>query len=282
MNALDRTLGFFPISIATSLALEGLYQVGEHADDHPALIDDAAEMEEIWINIRTLARNCLGAFESSTHSRLTDFVLRDAIQQDIDQLKETIEKQNKHRLVFYMATHKTINRQLPEMRFRHSNADELTEKQKLTESFETKLIKYAVDYLGAVTKTFDTKLHSNAKVIIITHQPIDLLSYYYFPGMVLLESHTGKVKSRMLWATKLNTPKKTECIPFTLSMLTVFGDGNMIAAQDLKLRKVLLKLGEKYHWHAMTTDGRVLTDAKLAYEPFLVEYLQRVGKYKLS
>ena len=104
MNALDRTLGFFPISIATSLALEGLYQVGEHADDHPALIDDAAEMEEIWINIRTLARNCLGAFESSTHSRLTDFVLRDAIQQDIDQLKETIEKQNKHRLVFYMAS----------------------------------------------------------------------------------------------------------------------------------------------------------------------------------
>lgn len=282
MNALDRILGFYPISIGTSLALEGLYQTGEHASDPPELIEAAKDMEEIWVSVRTLARNCLSAFESSTHPQLNSTVLREAAQQDIDQLKEAIAKHAKHRLVFYMPSRKTINKQLPEAKFRHSNAAEMTDKQKLHEKLEVQLINEMLKCLGEEVKRFDTKLHGDAKIVILTHQAIDLLSHYDFPGMVLLESHTGKVKDRMLWTTKLNLPKGTHCVPFILSMLLLFGDGGMIAPQDIKIRKVIIKLGEKYHWHAMTTGSRVLIDAKLAYEPFLVEYLQRVSKYRLS
>ncbi len=280
MNALDRVLGFFPISIATSLAIEGLLVVGEHATDKPN--DYTVKSDELWVNVRTIARNCLGAFDQKSLASLNDPILRDAVEQDIDQIKKSISDHCKLNVVFYFASHKTISKQLPEMRFKYSDFTKMTEKQQITERLENKLIQFALTHLSDQVKLFDTKLSAPTKVILLTHHPIDLLSFYAFQDLVLLESHTGRIKKRMDWDSKLKTPPGTQCIPFTLSMLTVFGDGTLVAPQDQKVKKVLIKLGEKYNWHSMTTDARILTDAKMAYEPFLVEYLKRVGKYKLS
>ena len=57
---LDRTLGFFPMSIATSLAFEGVTHLGEYGD-RPGE-PEINQIEAIWCNLRTLIRNAIGAF----------------------------------------------------------------------------------------------------------------------------------------------------------------------------------------------------------------------------
>lgn len=72
-NLLDidaRTKGQFPISIATSLALEGLFGILEdNKDPNPPWPD----YTDLIINVRTLFRNLLGSIEDEHTSTNTGY-----------------------------------------------------------------------------------------------------------------------------------------------------------------------------------------------------------------
>ena len=274
MNSLDRDLGFFPMSIGTSLAFEGLFHLGEHLDDSgdPA----GGDMPALWVNLRTVVRNARTAFPRDGQGDLLNKTLKEAIDQDLEAIRSVVDEYSPNtELKFYITEHKTINSQFKDARFKVPT----TADQNLAFALESAaLIHLHEDFEdNDDCLIFDWKLEGKKETTLLTHHALDLLSYYEFPDMRLLESHTGRVKTRKDWYTKLNTPKGTTCIPFTRAMLLMFGDGSNILAQELKPRRTLITLGEKYKWNGMTTHSRMLADIKLAYEPHLYEFVKKLG-----
>lgn len=275
MESLDRTLGFFPMSIGTSLAFEGLFRVGDHADMSGKVNHDS--YEAIYINMRTLVRNVIQAYESDAINYIKNESIIEGVEQDQGQIISTLaEMAPNKKVVFYICTHESLNRKYPNARFKVAE----TPKQLLLEALETGVLTYFHDLMkeSEPDNIFDLDISSTLRTLILTHQPLDLLSNYKFPDLYLLESHTGKIKSKRDWYTKLNIKKEIMCIPFTKAMLQIFGDGAMFLAQDLKVRRELVVIGNKRKWNGMTTHSRMIEDIKLEYEPHLYDFVVKMGR----
>lgn len=274
MKSLDRVLGFFPMSMATSLALEGLFHLGEYAGNSgepPGNI-----MPALWVNLRTVIRNAINAFPNDGQIELLNSTLQESVEQDIDAIRDAVRQNTSGtELRFYITTHKSLTRAFPEAKFKQPAPG----KQQILADLEAATLRYLQEQFDDLTAldfdVFDWKLSGKKATTLLTHHPVDLLSYYEFPDLRLLESHTGKVKTRKQWYTKLNVPKGTTVIPFTKSMLTIFGDGSHILSQDIKIRRTLIALGEKFKWNGLTTHSRMLTNIKTAYEPHLYDYVKK-------
>ena len=88
---------------------------------------------------------------------------------------------------------------------------------------------------------------------------IDLLSNYSFPSCKLLESHTGKIKPKTYWNSKLSG-KDSGLMPFNAMTLQIFGDGENFAAYPRKLKLELIELAKKNKWSPITTNAKVESD----------------------
>lgn len=268
VSMVDRVFGHYPVSVATSLAIEGLLHTGEHENTKPA---PYLKYDTLLLNVRTIFRNAWNAFENKADELHYD-VMRECVLQDIKTIQDAVKAVSPTMIcVPYICEYKSLNRLYPNANFRnpttpnqiHYNAVEKDVYAKVDELFED-LVK------------FDVQLSGDSETVLLTHLPIDLLSYKKFPRIGLLESHTGKVKTRMEWNTKLqNKPKQ---IPFYRCMLQMFGDGVLFAAQDLKVRRVLVKTAEKYSWSATTTLEKIYENLRMANEPHVTVFLRKLEK----
>ncbi|MCY1417613.1 hypothetical protein D9M71_331530 [compost metagenome] len=99
-------------------------------------------------------------------------------------------------------------------------------------------------------------------VAILTHYPHELLWKPQFSRLLLLESHTGKLKTYNTWYTKLNGISENEYpMPFTEFTLQVFGDGELIAPQQpRKILTELKELSKAKKWTGITTPDKLYHD----------------------
>ena len=99
-------------------------------------------------------------------------------------------------------------------------------------------------------------------VAIMTHYPHELLWKPQFSRLLLLESHTGKLKTYNTWYTKLNGISENEYpMPFTEFTLQVFGDGELIAPQQPRsILKELKELSKAKKWTGITTPDKLYHD----------------------
>jgi hypothetical protein len=106
--------------------------------------------------------------------------------------------------------------------------------------------------------TFNSVLSMKSKIVLLSHYPVDLLSLERHKGCALLESHTGAVKNRGLWYTKLNGCTNPR-MPFNALTLQVYGDKQTFARfkQSAAVIKELEALAERYQWNATTTKSRM-------------------------
>lgn len=269
--SVDRKYGSYPVSIASSMAMEGLLHVGEYADKKgESLIKD---YQALFLNLRTLFRNAFYAFEEN-RERLTADVLKTCIEEDIENIKAAaLAAAPSMVCVFYLCEYHTVNKVFPKGDFRNAT----TPNQIFYNSVEQDVYKMFLkeeprreDFL-----VFDVFPKGDKNTLILTHYPADLLAVKEFPKLALLESHTGEVKGQLQWNTKMYN--KPERIPFNKGFLTLFGDGAMFHPQDRKVRNVVLKTAEKYSWHADTTMDRIYNGLKLANEPFVIDYLRKLN-----
>lgn len=268
----QRTLGWLGMSIGTSLAFESVLNVGEFEKNEK--LAPVTAMESIFANLRTLIRNAHDAFERDKQEHLTGKDLSEAVAVDWEGIKSSIAEVNATcDTVLYLCTYEGINEAYPDVKFRNST----TPKQLAYEALEKDTINYFQEHYKDELTLFKLEPEGKKRCVMLTHLPLDLLSFHKFPELTLLESYTGKLKPRRLWYTKLNVKKSDPLIPFTKSMLLIFGDSNMFSAQDMKARKSLFKISEKGRWHALTTHAKIEQDIRLAHEPFLLEF---VHKYK--
>lgn len=270
LTIIDRVVGAYPISIATSLAIEGLTHTGEHeSDDGPAPIKDC---EVLYINLRTLFRNAFGSFED-LKDRLNFEVMRETLIADVAGIKEAVKAASPNTVcVIYLCTYKeaTVNKLFKEAGFKNPN----TPNQVFYSALEFDIYKEAEDFIEDL-EIFDVELKGDKDTFILTHLPIDLLWYRNFPSLSLLESHTGKIKTRTLWYTKLNG--KHPEIPFNKAFLQIFGDGVMFSPQGIKIRRVIQKVAVKNRWNQNTSKEKIVMNLRSANEPHVLDLFKRMS-----
>ena len=274
-----REIGQLPISIASSLALEGL--LGIHPDN-PDQKDRTGDYKELWINVRTLIRNIDGAIQkdNAIFPKEADYYhcLMSEIQVISNHLKTKVGD-NMH-LVFYTMSYQRFTSFWPHAIFKDKNTDIQLRYVKM-ENRVLELLFHDVkqgSHGGLVLSFFDTHINGvGADALVMTHFPVDMLLTVACKFKGLLESHTGKIKSALEWNTKLKDGRNLPRIPFDKCMIQIFGDASgMIKSQDKKVRAKILEIADKHQWNASTTKERVKLTVELAKEPVLKALVDRL------
>lgn len=251
----SREKGSLPISLGTSLAIESLCGLGEFETKKPPIYD----FDSLWINVRTLFRNCYGAIEKDVRESIRAEDILHGLSSDILSIFSTMAKESngRMRVVLYVDSFISFKKVFPNAIKKEPNTD----KQKIEHALEEATIKLLLESnYGFEIKQFDCSFtEGDKRTVLLTHYPSDLLSRKQFTELVLLESHTGSIKTRLEWNTKLTNGKQLTRIPFNRLTLQVYGDGNTLFQAMLpSVKKVITELAEKYKWTPATTREKII------------------------
>ena len=273
----DREQGAYPISIATSLALEGGF--GNHPDT-PTGVNEFAKAKGIFINLRTLIRNILGSVDSETKYAATGEMVYNTLIAELEVIRGILNPlyTDEDAVRFYVMDYESLSKVYPKMIFKEVSTD----KQRTlatTENSVLHLMKSEMkedQQMHADVEFLDSKFkHSGIGKLLLSSFPVDLLALPRGEFSGLLESHTGVVKTRVEYYTKFKDRSKSERIPFDRAMIQIFGDSsNLFGMQTAQIRNKLKEIAEKYQWNALTTKDRVLLTVKLSKEPVLYDLVK--------
>lgn len=275
----QREIGQIPISIATSLAIEGFY--GTHPDN-PVNKKSLKDFSSIWINIRTLIRNIDGAIQKDERDTPKDSSYYDCLLSEIHIILNDLRAKvaDGVEIVFYAMSYQSFTSFWPNAIFQDKSTEIQLRYAKIENNvltlFDADVKKHRHEDIDA--RFFDTHISSVGKdAIVLTHFPVDLMLTVACSFDALLESHTGKIKLPAEWNTKLKDGKKHPRIPFDRCMIQIFGDSSgMIKMQSLPVRKKILEIAEKHTWNAMTKKDRICLCVNLAKEPVLMDLVNRL------
>lgn len=241
---------------------EVIYHLGPNGISWPT--DKTFENEEsvkeiqdtvVFVNIKTLLRNALNAFDDRDNIANTKETIKDRIDSDIMLFKHYMRNSHNSDVIIYNVNYDNLRR------------DGLT---KFMEPTTDKQRAYAeaMDVAWELTKEFIdqhfTKQFTNMNpteirnAYIMTNYAIDLLGSKSFHELKSLESFTGNIKSFAEFNHKLKIPKtEREHIPLTESTLRIFGDGDLFGAQPKAVRDKVIEIAHKSNWTPLTTESRV-------------------------
>jgi len=262
-----RDKGEAPLSIGTSLALESLGGFGEFPSNSPPI----HKHDELWVNLRTIFRNCYNAIDRDYRSDLQDADMIDAVLDDMRVLVSTIELKSlgKMPVIFYISSFKGFETMFPKAKWKTLS----TKKQQVEHALEEATLKALLseNYRphDMDIREYNVKITDRGGVAaMLTHYPIDLLWHRKFTKLTLLESHTGSLKPRAEWYTKLTGGKRYNRIPFNRLTIQVFGDGNgLFASMSAAFKNRILEVAEQDRWTPVTTDDKVRYSINKIYDP---------------
>jgi hypothetical protein len=254
----EREVGQYPLSVATSLALEGA--TGIHPDI-PIRKAPLLDYGEFWVNLRTLFRNFMGALHKEAAGGVSPQQIDDAIRDEMEQIKRIVADvtSNRCKVVFYVSNYANMQQKYPHAKLRVERTDKQMEYMELKRQTLQSLLKSLEQQGGEDIRVFTLKLfpQQQNKTLILTHFAYDLLSYKAFLSLDLVESNTGAIKKRALWYTKYQGGRELSMIPFREDFLQVFGDSRTFFPMPIRIRKAVIELAEKHHWSQVTTDEKI-------------------------
>lgn len=266
----SRELGQIPVSIGTSLALEGAFGILEDNHNPKPIID---HVDVLYVNIRTLIRNMIGAIDSEQLSNVFPEDLAYLLINELTTIEQAVLMASKGRVKTqpYLCLYRKLPRAFPYAILKNAN----THLQKMAALREENTViefqRILREHPQIQPIETDMDLPPDArKVLLLSNYTVDLLQRYKFAAITLLESHTGATKPPALWHTKLTNGKTLENIPFDRMTLQFFGDNNnLFTGFPIKYRRVMLDIAQKNKWHSMTTKEYIISCIKKAYEPEL-------------
>lgn len=264
MYLTERTISSFPISIGTSLSLESVF-TGRLAPYDPSRQIpqhiNITHYQEAWFNISTLYRNLIGALPNDSKITATPMALGSDLLEELEVILSLFKNEGTDicKPYFYFCTYdRVINKYSnKKIQFRQNKTD----KQKEYEHKYSETVKYIIKN-SDIIKKLDSNIKpviSGAKSIIMTHNPYDLISHSNFGHLDLLESHTGKLKSKYEFSSKYHPlgDEKLDFMPFMEKLLFVFGDKIFIEPSDIKLRRLIVEIAKNREWTPYTTEAKV-------------------------
>ena len=242
-----RTIGeVLPLSIGTALALEILSKEN----------DLLKEYDVLYINLHTVLRNLMGAF-IKTPTKTDAGNISQCFVEEYETLLSIVKSHFPKELNFciFYPRYKSLHNIFQYANIKKPITNLQKEKALIEEIAFKKLLKKYPDIHQGDCKMFG----NNQRGLVLTHLPIDLLSASSFRKLSLLESHTGVIKNRPQWITKINN-KGNLNLPFNTLTLTILGDGKMFGALGNPFNKHLFELAEKGKWTTLTTKERIKFD----------------------
>lgn len=268
----ERAMSAFPVSIGTSLALESIFPPRQPAYDESRVIPNKIEItkyQEFWININTLFRNFIGSIDKNTFLTTSPGEMAQVLYGEIGVIKSllTVEGKGVCRAVFYACTYdkQYKGHQHKAVMFRHDNTDY----QKAVAAAYMKVVGYLAKMDDSV-KLLDDTLTPDKKIkaLILTHYPYDLVSAHNFDKLDLIESNTGKLKTRAQWWTKYYKLPGAELntLPFNDKLLKIFGDHVMFQPMDIRFRRMIYDVSVQRRWTPFTTIAKMNMDVELTFK----------------
>lgn len=260
-NLLNREKGQYPISIATSLAIESLFNI------HPDYKHDYLPIEQVsslWLNIRTIYRNLYGSMERTIAESLSHIDLAYGIMDDISNIREAILGYKDIPIYLYYSEYDIHPSELVKLKTAN------TAIQKYYQMQMDKSIEYLrkENYLSTKDKDKDSDVYLYTSRLLIpelsvsdghvlTSYPFDLLSKSNLSNITLLESHTGRLKTRKDWYTRYYNGNTLHELPFRPELYQIYGDGVLVSPMHIKIRSFFNDLAVKYRWTYATTKDRI-------------------------
>lgn len=282
----SRTVSALPLSIGTSLAFESVFEPRLPAYDPSRVIPqmvDLSKYNAIWINITTLIRNIIGALPKTSAHQVTPDDIKDAIIYEMQLLSEmtnTASSGNCKCLFYHHTYRRLLNNPLTTkfIKFRLPNT---TLQIAYDNTVNKTMLLLERDKSLDITTT-DSELspdNSNDKALIFTHVPYDLVNYSDFRKLDLIESHTGKLKTRREWYSKYYpiVGSDMSILPFTRKLLLIMGDHILIKPIDIRFRKLIMDIAIARKWTPLTTPAKIRMDLDTGInEKYLLEVYDRI------
>lgn len=258
----ERAVSALPLSIGTSLALESLLKPRQAPYDSSRVVPkqiEASQYNAIWINLMTLVRNLIGSLPKTYQESVIPDEIIPALLFEVETIETIIKEDlgNQFKPIFYFNDYKRLIQAMmlhKTVRFRLPN----TPKQIHYHDILVKVIQGVMKERSGIYLTSDIVKpeQSTNKALIITHVPYDLTAYDKFNTLHLLESHTGKLKTRKDWSSKYYPVGELDIsmIPFTRKLLLIFGDHVLIQPMDIKFRKLIQEIAVKRNFHPLMTE----------------------------
>lgn len=258
MEFVDREVGQFPLSIGTSLALEGLLHIHPNQPRQPS---GYKSIRTVWVNLRTLIRNLHAAMTAEKARKLKYEDATFVIMEELKTIPEVLRQHGRNiDVVFYYSDLNELKWMFPKALYTKPK----TERQIYYDTYERMVLSMLLTHLREqgmpVTAVKRNPENVNAVAAILTHYPHELLWKPQFERLFLLESHTGKLKMYNHWHTKLNGIKEETPMPFNQYTLQVYGEGVLFMAQPKTIRDELKQLSEYRRWSAVTSYEKVKGD----------------------
>lgn len=276
----NRPTSSFPVSLPTGLALETLFtsRLPVYDPDRPIPKRvNLSSYQTAWINIWTLYRNLISSFDKNTFLtlRVNDLVGALAAEVEVIQSLFAIEGLGVCKPIFYFCSYKDLAKLDPRIRLREDKTElQIAQKDKYLAT-----IKQLESMIHLRMLNTNLMPESRTSSLIMTHVPYDLLSHSNFSRLDLLESNTGKLKTRLDWNSKYYQVSGFDMsqLPFLKMLLLILGDRVLIHPADTKLRRLVLQMAEDKKWTPATTISKIVLDLELAHiEPYVLTFLKTI------
>lgn len=269
-----REVGNLPLSIGTSFAVESLTLKDQEGNPIKEKLPPC-----IWINIKTLFRNLHNALDTDLKKRVSPEDLTAVLVTELEFIKQYVPEVTRGvtSVVYYDCTYDDLLQKYPHANHRKVVTD-LQKHYVVLEHKTTQLM------LSGYTDTFQIQCYRSdidgkyASAWMLTHAPIDLLSYKRFGKLALLESHTGRIKHPSSWNTKLTNGKEMPNIPFNAFTLQVFGDNVYFSMMPRAIKESVLEMARDYQWTSVTTMEKIRHSIAGMRDHFGREILRKIAR----
>lgn len=259
----SRTMSAFPLSIGTALAFESLMPGKLPPYDPERPIPNTISLSDynaLWINVETLIRNIYGAADAKVIGNVMDAEGLNCLIQETDTIVDLVRENTggKTSVIFYINEREGLKTKHPFAILREAKTPKQMQAAERTERICKGYLKFFKDKPWVQHFKREIKVNGKQSALMMTHQVYDLLFEKNFERLDLLESHTGVLKAKDKWHTKLNKGQDMPQMPFNSCSLQVFGDHTVFFAQKPNIQQALLELSTTHKWHAATTKERLI------------------------
>jgi len=240
-----RTVGGSGISIGTHLALETIFDVPIFDKDRkiPDRVNPNKYKTHVF-NIYTLFRNVVGSIKHKNKEQLVSSKL--VQEQLINDMYMLIELYNglDTNLIFYLPNYSKLYKKF------NNKKDKTIYTPYVTHTYIVENLKnlkfpgnvYINMFGGSLASTFGNTL-------LVSHFTLDLLNSEGMKNLSLLESHTGKIKTKREFGTKYHPIGKRDLsiLPIHPRLLYILGDRTIVKPMPITDRKAVYELAIKEH-----------------------------------
>lgn len=269
------------VSVGTSLALETIVP-GWPVFDRDRVAPDFVGLsgyKRVWFNVRTLFRNLYNAIDSGARDSVQVTDVAEALAEEISAVHRAITDATAGgvQVKFYNINYERVKKIFPAADVRVPKTDKQIAQDKLMhKSIERCKEIIETNHKGWWVESgprLDPGTYG--ETLMCSHIGLDLLNYPRFGRLTLLESHTGQIKERNLWYTKLLMGKNYPIIPFCEPMLQIFGDDHIFHPKNIAIKRAITLMAQQNHWSFTTSMSKLRSDVNKHPDKLFVKEIQK-------